>query len=387
MMNNNPKVIFISSYPPAKCGIAEYTRDLRNSLKKQEVNTKIVEVEKLTSSNPLVYWKLIEKLMKEHCSKKDIIHIQFQLCMYGKLLGILPGFFIIPLLILIKNKISSKIILTLHDLPSKKDARSMELKWKCVACYYILIYFFFKKFADKVIVHSKNSEKIAISEWGFNKNKIKIIPLGLRDRYGEEDSKKFKRKIGCLDKKIILLFGYARGFKNYLIALKALTKLDEEIILVITAGLQSKKHEKNYEEIKNQIKKLKIEERVKILGFVEDKEIPNLLDASDIILFPYTKTFGDFSSASMALGLTYNIPVLAANIHPFENFKKENKCIETFDWQNDQDLVEKIKELLYDKSKINYLKKQSKSYYEKNNWENVAKKTKELYFSLNLEKK
>ena len=164
--------------------------------------------------------------------------------------------------------------------------------------------------------------------------------------------------------------------------LKALIKLDKKVVLLIAGEVQLKKHQVIYDKIVEDIKKLKIENRVKLLGFVQDKDMPTLLNATDIGIIPYSRTFGDFTSAATAIQLAYFVPTLTANLPPFEDFKERKKCIETYNKDSLADLVKKINEILHSKSKINSLKKYSKLYWEDTNWDEVGRKTKNFYTSL-----
>lgn len=375
------KIKFVSTYPPVKCGIAEYTKSLEESLGKLGTKTEIVKIDNPSSSNPFYFLNLAKKAAK-NTSENDIIHIQFQISRFGKLLGVLPGFYLFLFLPVLRLKTNAKIIITLHDIPKMSDARELGKKLMLVAYYYRLVYFFISAFCDKIIVHSENGRRIAVDEWKFRKEKVIIIPLGLPNKAEMLDKNTCKKKLGFPGKKILLIFGYARGYKDYGMVLEALSKMEKNTVLLITGGLQLKSHEKVYNDLMKKTEELGLNDRVKVLGFVEEKKLPVLFGATDVSLLPYTVTFGDFSSASMADQLAYQVPIIAANIHPFESFKKENKCIETFNRKNADDLVKKIKLLLHDQSKIKYLKEQSKSYWQKNNWNETAKKTKNLYLNL-----
>jgi len=372
------KVIFISTYPPTKCGIAEYTKNLNESLNSKGVKTDIIKIEKRTSQNPFYFIGLANKSIRKS-SKEAIIHIQFQLLMFGSLFGIIPGFYLPIFLLWLKLFGKSKIIITLHDIPSIKDAKEMGGKWLFAIYYYHLIYFFIRKLCDKIIIHSENGKGLAVKDWKIDEKKIFVIPLGLPNKIKKLNKNLCKSKIGYPNKKILLIFGYARGFKNYGIVLNALKSLNKDVVLIITGGMQTEKHKKIYEEINSKIEQLNLRERVKILGFVEDKDLPVLFNAADIGILPYAVTLGDFTSAAMAMQIAYQIPVLATNIHPFESFKKNNKCIETFDRRRISDLANKIRHLLYTSKKRNYLKKQSKIYQQNNNWNNIGEKVKRLY--------
>lgn len=379
------KVIFVSTYPPTKCGIAKYTRDVVESLKKEGVKSEIVDIKYRNSANPLYFLGLANEAIKKG-SSEDIIHVQFQLMMFGKFLWFLPGLFIIPFLLWLKLFSKSKIVMTLHDLPTWDDAKKMGLKWRILIYYYKFLYLFIKNIPDKIMFHSGSMKEIAVNEWSFKRNKIIVIPLGLPENIKILDKEQCKAELGYPGKKILLVFGFARGFKDYELVLRALKKLDKDVVLLITGCSQSKKHQEVNENITRQINNLDLNDRVKRLGFVEEKDLSVLFSATDVGLLPYTITFGDFNSAAQASQVSYQVPVIAANIHPFRSSKKENQGIITFDKEGDDDLVEKIKELLYNKIKIKKIKALEKDYWEKTTWSQVAKKTRKFYSNLSMKK-
>lgn len=375
------KIKFISTYPPTKCGIADYTKNLYENLKKVKVETEVIKIDNPSSKSFFYFKKLANKAIK-NTVEDDIIHIQFQIFEFGRFLGLFPGLFIVPLLRKLKSLTKAKIIITLHDIPSKRDVKKFDFKLRLLLYYYKFIYYHFKKYCDKIIVHSKNAMQIAINEWGFAKQKVKVIHLGLPDKVIFLNKEKCKRELRLGNKKVLLIFGYARKYKNYDLVLEILKHLDKNIILVITGGVQRKKHKSVYFNLLRKIKDLKIEDRVKILGFVDEKKLPILFNATDVGILPYTKTFGDFNSAAMAEQLAYRIPLLCTDIHPFETFKNENGCIETFRRGNSKDLKQKIKELLYDKKRIKNLKEKSCEYWKKNKFSKIAILYKKFYNGL-----
>lgn len=375
------RVKIVSTYPPRKCGMAEHTHYLVDALKKAGIEPEIVVIDNPDSANPFYFIRLAKKAVKG-ITKNDVIHIEFHLSLFGKLFGVLPGFYIIPFLIWLKLFGKAKIVITMHDSSKKSDAKS--LGWKAMGFYYYyqLIAPFLKHFSDRMIFHSEFGKNIAIKEWRFNKNKIDVIPLGSPMSGKQLDKNTCKKKLGYANKKILLILGYIKEARDYGTVIKAMKDLDKNVILLIAGEVQLKKHQAIYNKIVEDIKKFKIEERIKLLGFVPEKDMPILLNATDIGIIPYSRTFGDFTSAATAIQLAYNVPTLTTNLPPFEDFKERKKCIETYDKDNLLDLVEKINSLLSDKSKINSLKKNCELYWKETNWDEVGKKTKNFYLSL-----
>lgn len=375
------KIKIISEYPPTQGGIAEHTKHLVNSLRRIGIEPKIIKIKKNTSSNPFYFLNLARGAAKGS-SENDIIHIQLQLAMFGKFFWILPGFYITILLVWLKLFTKAKIVVTLHDSPVKAYAIKNGGNKKIFFYYYKFIYMFLRTFVDQFIVHSKNGEKINVEEWKINKERIITIPLGLSTNIMKLNKKECKNKLGYPDKKILLIFGYIRRSKNYGMVLESLKKLNKNVILLIAGTIQLEKDKVAYENILKKVEKSRLKERVKLLGFVSEKEMPLLLNATDVGITLHSQGAGDFLSSTMAMQLAYKIPLLSTNIPSFEILKKEEKCIETFNENDLSDLTEKIKILLYNKSKIRYLKIQTQKYWRKNNWDEIGKKTKKFYLSL-----
>lgn len=375
------RIKFISTYLPTKCGVAEHTKQLVKSVKNFGIIPEIIEIKKPTSSNPFYFFNLAKDAAKGS-SKRDIIHIQFHLSIFGKLFGILPGFHITIFLLWLKFLTNTKIIVTLHDSPSKKYSMKKGKKEKILFYYYKFIYIFLKAFADQFIVHSENGKKINIEDWKINKEKISVLPMGLPVDIMKLDKKMCKKKLGYPNKKILMILGYIRGSKNYNIVLEALKRLDKKVILLFVGRPQLKKDIITYKNILKKIEMLQLEKRVNLLGFVKEEKMPLLLNATDVGITLHSQGGGDFLSSTMAMQLAYQIPLLSTNISSFENIKEKEKCLETFREGDQEDLTKKINYLLYNRSKIKILKTKSKEYWEKNNWDEIGKRTKNLYLSL-----
>ena len=72
------KIKLVTTYPPTRCGVAEYSGRLINSLKKVGIKPEIVDIKKPHSMNPFYFIGLAKEAAKD-TSKKDIIQVQFQL--------------------------------------------------------------------------------------------------------------------------------------------------------------------------------------------------------------------------------------------------------------------------------------------------------------------
>ena len=132
------KIKFVSTYPPTKCGIAEHAKQLAISLHNVGIVPEILEIEKPRSSNPFYFLNLARKAAKG-MSKEDIIHIQFHLGIFGEFFKI-SGIYIIIFLAYLKLLSKAKVVMSLHDSPSRSYAMAGRRKEKILFYYYKFIY-------------------------------------------------------------------------------------------------------------------------------------------------------------------------------------------------------------------------------------------------------
>jgi len=375
------KVKLVTTYPPTNCGMAEHSKYLSDALENSGIKPEIVDIKNPDSANPFYFINLAKEAVKD-TTERDVIHLEFHLSLFGKIFGILPGFYITIFLIWLKLFGRAKVVITMHDSSTKEAAKELGMKGMLFFYYYQMIAPFLKYFSDRMIFHSEYGKEIATKVWRFNLNKGEVIPLGSPMNIKRLSKQVSKKKLGYSNKKILIILGFIKEARDYEMVVESLKGLDKNVVLLIAGDVQLEKHKIIRDNILKKAQELGVEERVKLLGFVEYKDMPTLLSATDIGIIPYSKAFGDFTSATMAIQLAYNIPVLATNLPTFENFKKKKKCVETYDRKSVNDLIKQIKELLSNKSKVKQLEKSSQEYWEENNWDSVGRKTKELYLSL-----
>jgi len=375
------KVKLVTTYPPTNCGMAEHSKYLVSALKNAGIEPEIIDIKNPNSTNPFYFIGLAMKAVK-NTTKEDIIHIEFHLSLFGKFLKYFSGLYITIFLMWLKLFSSAKIVITMHDSSTKEDAKRLGLKGMVFYYYYQIIAPFLKHLSDRMIFHSNFGKKIAVKGWKFNSNKIEVIPLGSPMNVKILNHQASKKKLGYSNKKILTVLGYIKEARDYGLIVESLRYLDKNVILLIAGDTQLEKHKVIRDNIIKKAKQLGLINRLKLLGFVEYENLPKLLSATDIGIIPYSRSFGDFTSAATAIQLAYQVPLLTTDLPPFEDFKERKKCIETYENGNVKDLVKKINNLLKNKSKINSLKKQSKLYWEDTNWDAIGRKTKSFYLDL-----
>jgi glycosyltransferase involved in cell wall biosynthesis len=346
------------------CGIAEYSKFLNNELSKfKYLEIRVSPIKKPNSINPFYFIKLLRETRGS-----QIVHIQYQPGIFGHMPIPHFSFSYFPLLISIlrlwrKNRTVNNIVVTLHEINLNSRMDRLILK--------------FLESSNKLIVHTEKLKELLIKN-GISGEKITIIPLGTL-RGEQMDKEECKRRLGVEDKKVITIFGFVHENKGHDLVIDILPKLSREVILFVAGGPRIKEHENYYNSLKEKASFLGVSDRVKFLNFIKEENLPVILNATDIAIFPYRWIV---ASGALHLALGYRIPVLVSNLNYFKEIKNKYDCIELFENNNKQDLYEKIQKLLNDKNKREYLKSKSEEFYEKTNWKIVAEEHRNLYLEL-----
>jgi len=141
------------------------------------------------------------------------------------------------------------------------------------------------KKSDKILAISKSTKDDIIKRFHINKNKIKIINAGIENLFKKtEDKKSLKKTLKNLKIKKPFLFysGEITPRKNIWRVLKSFNSIKNNIPhnLYITGGKI-----KNSKDILKYIN-TNLKNRVKILGFISEKDLVNMYNLADLYLYP-----------------------------------------------------------------------------------------------------
>lgn len=194
-------------------------------------------------------------------------------------------------------------VFTLHDLSYHFYPKTHNLpnRW-----YLRLFMPRFLHSATRIIANSENTRQDALRVYGIPPEKIQAVPLGVRADFctkGEQEALATRQFYG-IPERFLLAVGTIEPRKNLGVILRAIQP-EEQIPLVI-AGKRGWLAEGFFREVEN----LGLKERVKILGFVSENELPALYRAAELLVYPSLyEGFGLPILEAMACGT----PVLASN--------------------------------------------------------------------------
>ncbi len=281
------KVAFISSFPPRRCGIAEFTSDLVKSIAATAGKDFDPLVVAMQSGSPCQYANPVKFEVRRNVkndyvcaadyinfSHVDFISIQHEFGLFGGDAG--------SHLNLLLRRVNAPIITTLHtilDEPQTPFYRAMVAL--CEA-------------SRKVIVMNKRGIKMLGDIYAVPSKKVEVIPHGMPD-LPFVDSSYYKHKFGMDGRRTILTFGLlsrSKGIEMMLKAMPAIVKADHTALYIILGATHPEvvRHE-------GEAYRLGLNRMVKDLGlaehvifhnrFVSDGELHNFLCAADLYVTPY----------------------------------------------------------------------------------------------------
>lgn len=336
------------------CGNADYAKQFFPVVGKK-FDMKLVEIKNPYTKNPFYFWNLAKKSSK-NC---DIIHIQHAYGVFGKIgfTGIGVPFFYLGL-----DK-SKKIITSLHDVG---DFSSEGFSGFFRKIYRRTIDYFIYKYSDVLHVHTKIGVEYLIKH-GADKRKVVYSPLGIFVEPKFVDKKLAKRKLGLENKTVLLLYGFIHANKGHDLAIESLKRLDKNIVLLVAGDCKDLDYLKKLEE---RVKELKLENRVIFYGRFEEKELPTIMAASDIALFPYRKIT---QSSALNMVAAYGLPAICSDLDFFKTIEKENGSVITFKADDVWDFAEKITRFAKGKEEYNKSKANIKKYVDRRSPEKVIR--------------
>jgi len=213
-----------------------------------------------------------------------------------------PLSFIIPAL----NFSSSNVIIVYDLFVFSSIKKSVKLKTKLIENFFIRLAL---KNSQKIITISQNTKKDLIKIFRVRENKIVIIDLGVHSKYCIIENKKriqlFLDRYN-LPEKFILFVGTLKPRKNIKRLIQAYNIASTHFPLVIVG-----KRGWFYQEVFNEVRDLKIEDKVIFLNYLPAEDLPCLYNKAICFVYPSLyEGFGLPPLEAMACGC----PVITSNI-------------------------------------------------------------------------
>lgn len=365
------RVKFVSTYPPANCGIATYSRNYVEALRKLcEVDVVPVDRPKM---NPFYFIGLALKARKG----ADVVHVQFDCGFFGTFgrgrLS-LSGMYVPLFYLILKAPGGPRVVTTVHELhDAKKDYAGGWLYWP-MRVYYTLVYRPMVGLSDAVVAHTAGTVR-DLSQYART-DKATIIPHACFIRPILRPMAECKEKLGLHGRRVVTMFGFVSRSKGHDLALDAMKDMPEDVVLYVAGDGRGPEDKLYVDELKAKARAPGLDGRVRFHGYVSEEDMPYVMCASDIVLMPYRHVV---QSGALYYALAYGKPVLASNIGGFAEITTSYGCIETFEPGNTADLRTKLTEIMADEQLRRSMAEKAASYIGAIGIDSVAAATLKLY--------
>jgi len=281
------RVVFISTFPPRKCGIATFTADLiKNASLAVEGGFEPLVVT-MRSDNTVKYndpvkFEIRQNVRRDYIcaadyinfSHVDLVSVQHEFGLFGGEAG--------SYLSLLLRRLKAPVVTTLHtvlDKPAPEYFKSMMDVRDC---------------SDVVVTMNERGLSMLGDIYGIREEKIRLIPHGIPD-LPFVDSNYYKHKFGLEGRRTILTFGLINKNKGIEVMLRAMPQIIQAdpsvmyIVLGMTHPAVLKYEGESYRfSLQQIVKDLHLQDHVIFHNrFVADAELHNFLCAADIYVTPY----------------------------------------------------------------------------------------------------
>lgn len=298
--------------------------------------------------------KKTEKIIKKKGIQFNLIHAHFTYP-YGYA-GVKLG-----------EEFNVPVVITAHgfdvyDLPFRDEGWERKIKWVLNQ-------------TSHVITVSQSNKKILVEKLGVNENKLSVSPNGFSSKlfYPLMDNANIRQRLNLpLDKKIILNVANLypiKGHRHLIEAVKDLEKYRKDILCIIIGDGRLRR------DLKVQIKKLNLENYVKLVGAKIHREISLWMNAADLFVLP---SLSEGNPTVMFESLGVGLPFVGTKVGGVPEIITSEDYGLLCEPADPKGLAEKILIALdkdWDREKI--LK-----YAKRFTWENIAKETRGIYESI-----
>jgi glycosyltransferase involved in cell wall biosynthesis len=367
------KMLIVSSYPPRECGLATFSNDILNSIKKVFGHTLPIEVCALQNNkSKLEYGDEVKytissssiddyRLVAEQINERNdigLVCIQHEFGLHG---GAYGDYFLVFLLAL--NKPIMTVFHTVLPNPDEKRRKVVEA---------------IVDLSNKIVVLTNKSQEILINQYGSQKSKINVIPHGTHTVLWEQ-KELLKNKYHYSDKIVMSNFGLISENKSIETVLQALPQIvakHPEVIYMIIGKTHpeiiKREGEKYRYKLMDIVEELHLEDNVIFINeYLELKQLLEYLTLSDIYLFS-SKDPNQAVSGTFAYALSCGCAVISTPIpHAIEALEDGNGILlKAFD--NSLEFQDAVLDLVENKEKRIAMGRNAYSQSHASTWENIA---------------
>jgi glycosyltransferase involved in cell wall biosynthesis len=238
--------------------------------------------------------------------------------------------------------------------------------------YYWLQVITLKK-ATHIIAVSREIKDILISQLRVEACKISVISCGVDTSFFKplKDKQKIRKKLRLPEDKDIVLFIGSLSYRKGIDVVFECAKRMQEILFILIGNWEKRTYHKLLE---------KIPPNCRIVGAISPAEIPWWLNASRVFLLP---TRSEGTPVSLLEALACGVPAVTSRVGGIPEVMENGKTGWMISIEEIDAIISKIKELLNNKNKRNYMANYAREIIIKKFAQNIiTQKIKNLYLKL-----
>jgi glycosyltransferase involved in cell wall biosynthesis len=372
----DPKICFLSNYPPKECGISIFAENLTNSMNKafnpklrsrvialndpeshHRYNNKVIF--QITRNNPEDYIRIAKEINESPDYR--LVCIQHEFGLFGGEYGSDILYFL--------NAVEKPVAVTFHSvLPNPNEGRKKVVREIAAK-------------ASAIIVMAQAAIDILNEDYGIERSKIYLIHHGTPNvKFAPPDA--YKKKIGLDGKIVIFSFGLlsrGKGIEYMIKALPPLVKKYPNLLYFISGETHPNVRMHEGEAYRNElielIKELKLENHVKFQDrYVSTKELadPYIL-ACDIYAFTNLE-LEQITSGTLAYAVSCGRPVVATPVIYAKELLQQDRGIIIKKVRDPEAFREALDKLLSDAELRKNMSEAAYAFGRQMTWSNVARR-------------
>ncbi len=285
--HSRSKILFISTFPPVKCGIASFTQDLTTSIASglnEEFSISICALDKKDTSHsyPLPVSMVMDSYNLTSCIETadkinqdpniELVCIEHEFGLYGGNLGeFLLGFLAL---------LEKPFLIRFHTVLPAPDEQRLKLVQKIALL------------ADKIIVMTSNSATLLTGDYQLDPGKIIIIPHGTPSN-SMISATDLKLKYDLIHNQVLTTFGLLspnKGIEKGILAMKEISKKIPQAIYIVLGLTHPNLLQQEGEQYRNYLQQLiddnNLQNNVRLVNeYVATPILMEYLALTDIYLF------------------------------------------------------------------------------------------------------
>lgn len=172
------------------------------------------------------------------------------------------------------------------------------------------------------------------------------LPIGARTPAGISAAE-FRQQFGVGERRLLAMFGFIKAHKGYDVAVAALARLPEDIVLVLAGGPQDAADAATLESVHDAARHQGVADRLRVTGYLPASTVGAALTAADVVLAPFHSVT---ASASLAAALTWERPIVASALPQIEELLARFGCVQCFPVGDADALAAAVRALLADEA-------------------------------------